>query len=488
MMTLILIAFPLISGLLVFGSSNTTARNTALTASWIQLLLTISVIAGFDRNGGLQHVMDIPWISTFGIHFHVGIDGVNLLLVLLTSLLLPLIIWSSAKGDQESPGKYFGLMLMMQAALVGVFTAQDGFLFYIFWELALIPIWFICLLWGGKDRERITFKFFAYTLAGSLLMLVALIYLYMRTPAVHSFDWQALVNAGRSLSASEQSLLFLGLFLAFAIKIPIFPFHTWQPDTYTNAPTQGTMLLSGIMLKMGLYGMLKWLLPILPLGMEANSGLAITLAIAGILYASFIAIVQSDFKRLIAFSSIAHVGLIAAGIMTNTIQGIQGGLYQMLSHGINVVGLFYISDLIEKRTGTRELGAMGGVRNVAPGFATLFMIIMLGSVALPLTNGFVGEFMLLGSVYQYGTWSAVFAGTTIILGAVYMLTAYQKSMLGELSSATASFEEVSGNEKRLLVVICALVLLGGILPSFLLDLSAPAAERLLEIIKNGLPG
>jgi NADH-quinone oxidoreductase subunit M len=282
--------------------------------------------------------------------------------------------------------------------------------------------------------------------------------------------------------------LFWGLFLAFAIKIPIFPFHTWQPDTYTNAPTQGTMLLSGIMLKMGLYGMLKWLLPILPLGMEANSGLAITLAIAGILYASFIAIVQSDFKRLIAFSSIAHVGLIAAGIMTNTIQGIQGGLYQMLSHGINVVGLFYISDLIEKRTGTRELGAMGGVRNVAPGFATLFMIIMLGSVALPLTNGFVGEFMLLGSVYQYGTWSAVFAGTTIILGAVYMLTAYQKSMLGELSSATASFEEVSGNEKRLLVVICALVLLGGILPSFLLDLSAPAAERLLEIIKNGLPG
>jgi NADH-quinone oxidoreductase subunit M len=488
MMTLILIVFPLVAGLLVFGSGNSTARNTALISSLIQLLLTIAVVVGFDPRGGMQHVLDVPWIKSFGIHFHVGIDGINLLLVLLTSLLLPLIIWSCAKSEQESPSKYFGLMLMMQAALTGVFTAQDGFLFYIFWELALIPIWFICLLWGGKDRERITFKFFAYTLAGSLMMLVALIYVYLRTPLNHSFDWQALVSAGRSLGAQEQGLLFWGLFLAFAIKIPVFPFHTWQPDTYTNAPTQGSMLLSGIMLKMGLYGLLKWLLPVVPLGVEEFSALAIGLSVAGILYASFIAIMQSDFKRLIAFSSIAHVGLIAAGIMTGNIQGIQGGLYQMLSHGINVVGLFYISGLLENRTGTRELGAMGGVRNVAPVFATLFMIIMLGSVALPLTNGFVGEFMLLGSVYQYGMWTAALAGTTIILGAVYMLTAYQKSMLGEVSSTTASFQDVSADEKRILLVISALVLLGGILPSFLLDLSAPSAERLLDIIKNGFPG
>jgi NADH-quinone oxidoreductase subunit M len=239
---------------------------------------------------------------------------------------------------------------------------------------------------------------------------------------------------------------------------------------------------------MGLFGLMKWLLPILPLGVANHSSLAIALCISGILYASFIAIVQSDFKRLIAFSSIAHVGLIAAGIMTETIQGIQGGLYQMLSHGINVVGLFYIADLLEKRIGTRELAAMGGVRNVAPGFATLFMIIMLGSVALPLTNGFVGEFMLLGSVYQYGVWAAVLAGMTIILGAVYMLSAYQKSMLGEVNGSTANFAEVSGSEKSLLLVICALVILGGVLPSLLLDLSAPAAEQLLQIIKNGLPG
>lgn len=488
MMTLILIVFPLVAGLLVFGSGNTTARNTALTSSLVHLLLTLTVVAGFDKNGGLQYAMNLPWISSFGIHFHVGLDGVNLLLVLLTSLLLPLIIWSSARGEQESPGKYFGLMLMMQSALVGVFTAQDGFLFYIFWELALIPIWFICLLWGGKDRERITFKFFAYTLAGSLLMLVALIYVYLKAPVPHSFDWDVLVRSGRALPATEQELLFWGLFLAFAIKIPIFPFHTWQPDTYTNAPTQGTMLLSGIMLKMGLFGLLKWLLPILPLGVESYSGLVISLAVAGILYASFIAMVQSDFKRLIAYSSIAHVGLIAAGIMTGTIQGIQGGLYQMLSHGINVVGLFYICDLLERRTGTRELGALGGVRNVAPVFATLFMIIMLGSVALPLTNGFVGEFMLLGSVYQYGLWTAVFAGSTIILGAVYMLTSYQKSMLGEVNGVTSTFQEVNAHEKRILLVICALVLLGGILPNILLELSAPSAERLLEIIKNGLPG
>jgi NADH-quinone oxidoreductase subunit M len=226
MMTVLLIAFPFLSGLMVFRAGAGSARNMALAGSLVQLLITAAMLFGFEKSAGLQYVIDIPWIPSLGIHFSAGIDGVNVLLVLLTSLLLPLIIWSSGASEHESPGRYFGLMLMMQAALTGVFTAQDGFLFYIFWELALIPIWFICLMWGGKDRERITFKFFAYTLAGSLLMLVALVYIYLRTPGAHSFDWEALVLAGRGLPASEQALLFWGLFLAFAIKIPIFPFHT----------------------------------------------------------------------------------------------------------------------------------------------------------------------------------------------------------------------------------------------------------------------
>ncbi len=254
------------------------------------------------------------WVEQMGISFKVGMDGFSLLMVLLTNALVPLIIFSTFDREIDDHKNYFSLIFLMQFALVGVFTSLDGFLFYVFWELALIPIWFICLLWGGKDEHASHLKFFIYTLSGSLLMLVGLIYLYLQTPGTHSFDidsFYALV-----LSQEQQSWMFWAFFLAFAIKIPVFPFHTWQPDTYTNAPTQGTMLLSGIMLKMGLYGIIRWMLPVIPEGIAEWSWLAIALAVVGILYSSAMAIAQKDFKRLIAYSSIAHVGFIAAGIFS----------------------------------------------------------------------------------------------------------------------------------------------------------------------------
>jgi NADH-quinone oxidoreductase subunit M len=306
--------------------------------------------------------------------------------------------------------------------------------------------------------------------------------LYQHTEGVHSFNIDALYKAGQSLDMIHQGYVFIAMFMAFAIKMPIFPFHTWQPDTYTTAPAPGTMMLSGIMLKMGTYGLIRWLLPVVPLGVQQWGHLAIILSAVGIVYASCIAIAQKDFKRLIAYSSIAHVGLISAGILAVNIQGMQGAMVQMLSHGVNVVGLFFIVDIIQQRTGKRDLGSLGGIRNVNPQFAVLFLIILLGSVALPLTNGFIGEFLLLNGLYQYSAWIASFAGLSVILGAVYMLRSYQSIMLGETNSITSTFAPLSGNEKTVLFILCAAVIAFGVYPKPLLDIAGPAAEKLVNTV------
>jgi NADH-quinone oxidoreductase subunit M len=411
----------------------------------------------------------------------VAIDGISLLLVLLTTVLVPFIVLSSFGRSFSKPSAFYGLILIMQMALIGVFVAQDGLLFYLFWEVALIPIYFICLIWGGENRGRITFKFFVYTLAGSLFMLIALIYLYLHTPGTHSFDVDALYAAGRSLSHTEQGVIFWFLFVAFAVKMPVFPFHTWQPDTYTVAPTQGTMLLSGIMLKMGIYGVIRWLIPVVPVGVLNWGMTAILISVIGIIYASCIAIVQKDFKRLIAYSSIAHVGLIAAGLFTLSITGIQGAMIQMISHGIVVVGMFFIIDIVYDRTKTTTLSSLGGIRSVAPQLATVFVITLLGSVALPLTSGFIGEFLLISSIFKYNAWLGAVAGVTIILGAVYMLRTFQKSMSGETNVLTATFADLKWNEKAVLYPIALLIILIGIYPTPILSISESAVAKLMEL-------
>ena len=482
MNTAVLILFPLVAALLILFLKSEQVKKFALAFSLIELVLSIYALSKFKINAEPQMMVNLVWIQSLGIHFKVAMDGISILLVLLTTVLVPLIILSSFSREIKNPNYFYALILFMQMALVGVFTAMDGFLFYIFWELALIPIWFICLLWGGENRARITFKFFVYTLFGSLLMLVGLIYVYLHTPDSHSFDIQALYTAGASLSSAEQTWIFWSLFIAFAIKMPVFPFHTWQPDTYTNAPTQGTMLLSGIMLKMGTYGLIRWLLPLAPLGVQQWGNTAMILSIVSILYASIIAIMQKDFKRLIAYSSIAHVGLISAGIFSLTVQGLQGGMMQMLAHGINVVGLFFVVDVLFNRTQTQELSKLGGIRNVTPYFATMFMLVLLGSVALPLTNGFVGEFLLINGVYQYNAYMAGFAGLTVILGAVYMLRSYQKIMLGETNSLTSAFTDLNFNEKAVFVPIVLLIIIMGVYPKPILDIAEPAIKHIVELI------
>ncbi len=483
-MIVFLLVLPLLASLVLLFFKFKFAREFALVASVIELAASLVIASQFIKNADVQFVVNQPWITSLGINFSIGIDGISLLLVLLTTVLVPFIILSSFNSTENRPSNFYGLIMMMQMALIGVFIARDGFLFYLFWEVALIPIWFICLIWGGEGRGKITLKFFIYTLAGSLFMLVGLVYLYYQTPGTHTFDISALYVAGRSLPVFEQSLIFWAMFLAFAIKMPIFPFHTWQPDTYTVAPVQGTMLLSAIMLKMGIYGLIRWLLPVVPLGVQEWGYVAVVLSVIGIIYASCIAIVQNDFKRLIAYSSIAHVGLISAGLFTLSKIGMQGAIIQMLSHGIVVFALFYIIEIIFERTKTRSLSDLGGIRNLAPVLASVFIIVLLGSVALPLTSGFVGEFLLINSLVQYQIMIGAIAGLTIILGAVYMLRTFQRSMSGETTKATAGFTDLTTHEKFVLYPMVILIIAIGIYPTPLLQISEAAVENILIVFSD----
>jgi NADH-quinone oxidoreductase subunit M len=487
MLTGLLILVPFFAALLLYFIKGESAKKGALFFSIIEFVLSMYVYMQFKNDPSAKVLgLNCTWVESLGIKFAVGLDGISMLMVLLTTFLVPLIILSSFKTEYEKPNAFYALILLMQGALVGVFAAVDGFLFYIFWELALIPIYFICLLWGGDNRGRITFKFFVYTLFGSLFMLIGLIFLYNHTgieSGVKSWNINDLYAAGKAMTLQQQTFVFWTIFLAFAVKMPIFPLHTWQPDTYVTAPTQGTMLLSGIMLKMGTYGAIKWLLPIAPLALAKWGSTAMWLSVIGVFYASCIAIAQFDYKRLIAYSSIAHVGLIAAGIFSANQQGIQGAVVQMVAHGINVVGLFLIADILIRHTGTRDMHKLGGIRNMNGQFAVLFLIVMLGAVALPLTNGFVGEFLLISGVFQFNAWMAAFAGLTVILGAVYMLRSYQAIMLGDKKEITMAFGELAKSDKIVLFIICAAVIFFGVYPKPLNDLAEPAVKTLLMNLK-----
>lgn len=478
MMTIYILLLPLLASLIALAAGNKFASRLALFFSAAELLLTVYAYLIFTKEGYAPFAIQHAWISSPSISINLGVDGLSLLMVMLTNLVSPLIILSAFNRNIENASRYFALILFMQFAMLGVFMSFDGLLYYIFWELALIPIYFIALNWGGKNRVAVTLKFFIYTLAGSLLMLVGFIYLYWKNPN-HTFNWHEL-SALTNVCSCDQSWLFWLIFIAFAIKIPIVPFHTWQADTYSESPTQGTMLLSGIMLKMGIYSLFRWLLPIVPAGVAQWGPLALTLCIIGVVYASVIAIMQGDLKRLLAYSSLSHVGLIAAGVFVLNSSGMQGAAVQMLAHAINVVGLFYCADIIINRTGTSNLYLLGGIRNVAPRFNTLFMIVVLGSVALPLTNAFIGEFLLLFGVYTYNTWLAVFAGLTIILGAVYMLRMFQITMLGNTSEHTAQFNDLSINESIALGTIAILIFVTGIYPKPIIELVQPTLEVILN--------
>jgi NADH-quinone oxidoreductase subunit M len=479
MLLLAVLFFPLLAGAAAYVAGNRQAKYVALVASVAEFGASYLLKMHFC-GGGLQPIVFAhSWITNPHISFALSVDGLSLVLILLTTFLLPLIVLSTFNKEIDNAKSFYGLMFLMQFALIGVFAASDGFLFYIFWELALIPIYFIALLWGeGRDkdfRNRAIFKFFIYTLGGSLFMLLGFIWLYQKTG---SFDIHTLYNS--QLSNTEQFWIFISLFVAFAIKIPIVPFHTWQADTYKEAPAAGTMLLAGIMLKMGLYGLMKWLLPIVPYGVSVCTPVVIALCVGGVVYGAIIAIKQADLKRLIAFSSLSHVGLIAAGIFTLSKEGFEGATIQMLSHGMNVVLMFFAAEIIFERTGTFEIDKLGGIRNVAPKFATCFFIAVLASVALPLTNSFIGEFLLLYGIYTYNTVLSIVAGLTIIFGAVYLLRMYQNVMLGETNSLTVAFKDLNWSELAVFVPVIVAIFVIGVYPKPILHIIEPALDNILN--------
>ncbi|MEI6456767.1 MAG: NADH-quinone oxidoreductase subunit M [bacterium] len=482
MLTIILVILPLLFALPLFAiREEKVVKWFALLASVVEFGIAVAAFIQYKTSCHCQLLFSAGWIGTEGITLKFGMDGITLLLVMLTTLLTPVIIFSSFGHTYKRPSAFYGLILIMEMALVGVFTSLDGLIFYIFWELALIPAYFICAYWGGKDRIKITFKFFIYTFTGSLFMLVALIYVYFRTPLPHSFDLFYLYNA--SLTPGEQSWIFAALFLAFAIKIPIFPLHTWQPDTYTESPGPGTMLLSGIMLKMGLYGVIRLMIPLCGAALREFGYLAAILAIAGLVYASVIAIRQDDMKRLVAYSSLAHAGLMAAGLFILNIRAIEGVVIQMISHGVNIVGLFIIIEFIQDRLNTRKISELSGIATKAPKLAVLFMIILLGSIALPMTNGFIGEFLILLGIFEYNALLAAVAGLTIIFSAVYMLWMYQRTMLGSTNQVTNSMTDLTVPEMITLLPVIIIIFWIGIFPGMFLDLVSKDILQILSYLR-----
>ena len=490
-----LLLLPLIGSGLVFAFRNSNSKYLAVGIAFVQMFLTFYMLSQFNStptvDSSLQFEINQPWSTFIKSTIHFGVDGMSMLLLLLTNILVPLIILSSFNENKGYSNNFYALILLMQFGLVGVFTALDGLLFYAFWEITLIPIWFIAGLWGDNEKRiKTTTKFFVYTFVGSLFMFIGLIYVYNNAA---SFELTDLYNA--SLNGTQQFFVFWLIFLAFAVKLPIFPLHNWQADTYTYSPTQGTMLLSGIMLKMAIYGVLRYLLPIAPEALLGTSGqIVMILSIIGVVYGALIAIVNTDIKRIIAYSSLSHVGLMVAGIFASaiitakggfSIEGAQGALLQTFAHGINIVGLFYCADILIKRFKTRDIREMGGYAKVAPKFATLFMIILLGSMAVPLTNGFIGEFILLKSIFDYDKIVAVFAGLTVILCAVYLLRLYGKAMFGAGDDKVlATLKDISAVEFTVLATLAVFVIMLGVYPSCIIEMVNSSLKFIYSSIKG----
>ena len=444
-------------------------RYIALGSSIINLLITLAI--AFDPSSSSY---SLNWINFMGISFSLGMDSISLIMVLLTNLLFPFILLAGFNREQRNVHLLNFLILFTQSALLGVFMAQNAFLFYVFWELALIPVYFILLIWGGDGKRTITFKFFIYTLTGSLFLLFGIIYLYQLTPGVHTTDFTVFNQL--QIPEATQIWLFWILFIAFAIKMPLFPFHTWQPPTYKMASTQGVMILAGVMTKMGIYGVLRFLLPVVPLGVLFWQNTVIILSLIGVIYASVIAFRKANLKMMIAFSSMAHISLMVAAMFVLNQYALQGLLFQVLSHGVTIVALFYVSCLVKEKTGTTEMPQLGGLKLNAPNLAILFLIILLGSIALPLTAGFVGEFLMIAGLFQQSVWFAVFGGMTMILGAIYMLYAYQRVMLGNQKTAFEHIDDLISLDYLILIPLIAIILVLGIYPQPIFDLLKPVTE------------
>lgn len=433
-------------------------------------------------------VLNLPWIASpgFQIHFHMGVDGVNLWLVVLTAFLLPIAVWMSESMIPERKQTFFALLLLFEFGLIGVFTALDLFVFYVFWEVALVPMYLMVGAWGSGLRGPAAVKFFVYTFFGSILMLGSIIYLLSLTGTTDFNEILQAFSSGRvTLSPDQQLFIFLGFFVAFAVKSPIFPFHTWLPNTYTQAPMPATFLLAAIMSKMGTYGLLRFAVTMSPGGAQRCASWIAVLAIIGIIYGALIALMQTNIKRLIAYSSISHIGFIVLGIFSFTQQGADGAVYQMLAHGLSTGALFLVAGYLEQRRGTLEIGELGGIATPAPTLATVFLIVLLASIGLPTLCNFIGEYLVLqGAAIAHFSWAA-WAAVGVILSAAYMLWMYQRVFLGKTSEGSAAFADLTTRDWIPIVpMILLMVWLGCYTQTFLPAISAGTKNILDQTTMN----
>ena len=495
----ILIWLPIVAGAVVLAIGSERAllgKQVALGASVLTFVLSIPLFTGFDTStASLQFVEQVPWIERFNVYYHLGVDGISMPLILLTTFLTPLVVIAGWEVIKLRPSQYFASFLLLEGMMIGVFAAVDGLLFYIFWEVMLVPMFIIIGVWGGERRIYATMKFFLYTFLGSVFMLVALIYMYYQGGSYSIPDLHAL-----PLSMTEQTLIFLAFLIAFAVKVPMWPVHTWLPDAHVEAPTGGSVILAAILLKMGGYGFVRFSLPIAPDASQALDWLMIGLSLIAVVYIAAVALVQQDMKKLIAYSSIAHMGFVTLGffvifeIVTNgngndgAMFALQGGMVQMISHGLISGALFLCVGVLYDRMHTREIGAYGGVANSMPKFAGFMVLFAMANVGLPGTSGFVGEFFVILGSYQANFWIAFLAATLVVLGAAYTLWLVRRVVYGEVGNErVAAMPDLDRRELFILGVLAVSVLLLGVWPAPLVEaMDATLANLLEQVMRSKL--
>ncbi len=473
-------------------------KMTALIFSILTFIASLAAFLGFDHGSGdFQYLVDWTWITSLDAGFRIGADGMAILLVMLTTVIMPVAILTSFSSIKKSEKLYYVMLMLLQFGMTGVFLALDTFLFYVFWEVILIPMYFIIGIWGGQNRIYASIKFFLYTMFGSLLMLIAIIWLgFHGDPSGGGFTANLLTlrDVGPSIPMETQQWLFLAFALSFAIKVPLFPLHTWLPDAHVQAPTAGSVILAGVLLKLGTYGLIRFNLELFPQASYYFADAMCVLAVIGVIYGALVAMVQTDIKKLVAYSSVSHMGFIVLGIFSMTTAGLQGAIIQMVNHGLSTGMLFLCVGALYERRHTREIEDYGGVMARMPRFGVIFGIAMLASVGLPGLNGFVGEFLTLLGAYNApaldgNVWYTVFAASGVILAAVYLLKMYNGVMFGPINNTkNESLTDMTRSEAWQLVPLAALCFWIGLFPNTFLDYSKASTEQLVEKVESFLPG